>query len=261
PDVQHHLHRRRFLDLLRPDGRILLLMRPRIVAAILLAACAALALGAALAARGAGVAATGPDEALFRLVNGAAANPVLDVVMPVATDLDRWRVLFLLVWAALVIFGGAKGRWAALGLILLVAASDQLSSNLLKPLVARARPCEILGGVRMWRGDAGWIETPLEVTRSWKSSFAFPSSHAANITATMFFLAALYRRARWWLVGVAVLVSLSRVYVGVHWPSDVLFGMALGAALAWGAVSLHHRMAPPAPATRTGPPGDADGPA
>jgi len=217
-------------------------MRRRILAASLIALCAAAALGAVLAARGAGAEATGAEISLFRFLNGAVANPLFDLVMPAATHLDRWRIALLLVWAALVLFGGAKGRWAALGIILLVAAADQLSSSVLKPLVGRTRPCDVIGGVRMWRGEAGWITTPLEATRSWKSSLAFPSSHAANITATMFFLAALYRRARWWLVGLALVVSYSRIYVGVHWPSDVLFGMALGAALAWGAVVLLGRM-------------------
>ena len=238
-------------------------MRRRILAAALVALCAATALGAVLAARGAGAEAVGAEIALFRFLNGAVANPLFDLVMPVATNLDRWRIALLLVWAALVFFGGAKGRWAALGIILLVAASDQISSSLLKPLVGRMRPCEVIGGVRMWRGEAGWITTPIEVTRSWKSSFAFPSSHAANITATMFFLAALYRRARWWLVALALVVSFSRVYVGVHWPGDVLFGMALGAALAWGAVILHGRMrsVPPAGAAAGAPTDDGAAPA
>ncbi len=172
------------------------------------------------------------DVRVFRFLNGRVANPVFDAVMPVVTDLDRWRVLILLAWAALVIFGRTKGRWAALVLIPLIAASDQLSSTVLKPLVERMRPCEVLGGVHLWYGPEGWITTPAVIARSYKSSFSFPSSHAANITASMLFLGLVYRRLLVPLVAVAALVGFSRIYIGVHWPSDVLGGAALGAALA-----------------------------
>ena len=138
----------------------------------------------------------------------------------------------ILVWAALVILGGAKGRWAGLMIILLVAASDQLSSQLIKPLVERMRPCEVLGSVHFWYGPEGWIVTPPEAVGGFKSSFSFPSSHAANITSSMLFLALAYRRWAALPLVVMLLVSFSRIYIGVHWPSDVVAGMALGAALA-----------------------------
>jgi undecaprenyl-diphosphatase len=170
---------------------------------------------------------------LFRFLNGSLANPVLDRVMPFVTDFRRQRIWLLLVWSALVILGGQRGRWAALMLIPLVTASDQISSHLIKPLVGRIRPCEVLGGVHLWYGAEGWLTTPAEVLRSYKSSFSFPSSHAANITASMLFLGLVYRRWIAVLLAVAVLVSYSRIYIGVHWPSDAAVGMVIGALLAW----------------------------
>jgi undecaprenyl-diphosphatase len=177
----------------------------------------------------------------FRILNGKAANPVLDAAMPVITNLRQSRVILVLIWCALVLFGGTKGRWAAFMLIPLVAASDQISSHLIKPLVERMRPCEVLGGVHLWNGEA-WIVTPDIVTKSYKSSFSFPSSHAANITASMIFLGLAYRKVIVPLMAVAVLVSYSRIYIGVHWLSDMLVGMALGAALAWPAYLLFRRL-------------------
>jgi undecaprenyl-diphosphatase len=103
----------------------------------------------------------------------------------------------------------------------------------IKPLVGRLRPCEVLGSVHLWHGAEGWVTTPAEVVRSYKSSFSFPSSHATNITGAMLFLGLVFRRWLWPLIFVAVLVSWSRVYVGVHWTSDVIGGMAIGAALGW----------------------------
>ncbi len=185
-----------------------------------------------------------PDVRAFRFLNGRLANPVFDAVMPFATDLDRWRVAILVVWAGLVLFGKAKGRWAALMLIPIIAASDQLASSVVKPLVERMRPCEVLGGVRLWYGPEGWITTPAEVVRSYKSSFAFPSSHAANITASMLFLGFAYRRLLAALAAIAVTVGFSRIYIGVHWPSDVLAGTAIGAAIACAAYVVFRRIYP-----------------
>lgn len=184
------------------------------------------------------VAPPAPDEGslevrIFRVLNSGAANPVLDFIMPIVTDFRRSRIVLLLVWAVLVLFGGNRGRWAALMLIPLVAATDQLSASVLKPLVGRSRPCEVLGNIHLWYGPEGWITTPAEVVRSYKSSFSFPSSHATNITGAMLFLGLVFRKTLLPLLIVAALVSWSRVYIGVHWTSDIIVGMAIGALLGW----------------------------
>lgn len=181
------------------------------------------------------------DERVFRFLNGSIANPVFDAVMPVVTDLDRWRIVFVLVWCALVFFGRSRGRWAAFMLIPIVAASDQISSHLMKPIFERVRPCDALGGVHLWHGAEGWITTAREATRSYKATYSFPSGHATNITASMLFLGLVYRRWIVPLLAVAALVSLSRIYIGVHWPADVAAGVALGALLAWGGYELFKR--------------------
>ena len=181
------------------------------------------------------------DVALFRFLNQSLANSVFDRVMPFMTDFNNWRIAVLLIWAALVIFGKSRGRWAALMLVPIIAASDQLASSVIKPLVERSRPCEVLGSVRLWYGPEGWITTPAEVARSYKATFSFPSSHAANITASLLFLGLVYRRWLAPLLAVALLVSFSRIYIGVHWPSDVAAGMALGAGIAWAAYALFKR--------------------
>jgi len=182
------------------------------------------------------------DLKVFRFLNGGTRNPLFDAVMPVITDFRKWRIVVLLVWSGLVLFGGTKGRWAALVLIPLVVASDQISSHLLKPLVARMRPCEILGNVHLWYGKEGWITTPAQVVQSYKSSFSFPSSHAANITASMLFLGLVYRRALTFTLLFAALVSFSRIYIGVHWPLDVLGGIAIGSILGWTAFLLYRKI-------------------
>ncbi len=189
----------------------------------------------------------------FRLLNRSIENPVFDAMMPVASDFDKFRIAVLLIWCAMVLFGKNRGRWAALFLVVIIFASDQLSSHVIKPIFERVRPCDAIGGVHLWmgKGGGGWITTPQVVTQSYKPSYSFPSSHAANIAASMLFLGLVYRRWIAPLVAIAAIVSLSRIYVGVHWVSDVVVGAALGALIAWlayvGFVRLYRSV------TRSGP--------
>jgi len=184
------------------------------------------------------------DKRIFEFFNRTVQNRFLDVLMPAVTDFDRLRVVVLLIWSVLVIFGKTRGRWAALALIPLLVASDQLSSGLLKEAFGRLRPVEVLGGVHFWSDDWGWVTTPLEVTRSYKSSLSFPSGHATNITAAMLFLGLVYRKLLAPFIIIAVLVSISRIYVGVHWPLDVAAGMIVGAALGAGAYLIFRKYVP-----------------
>lgn len=182
---------------------------------------------------------TGIDESsldirIFRFINGSIVNPAFDWLMPFVTELRRWRVFLILVWCWLVLFGKTKGRWAALMLIPLIAASDQLTAAVIKPITERLRPCEVLGNIHFWHSVNGWIWTPADVVGGFKTSHSFPSTHAANITSSMLFLSLVYRRWVYYVcLPIAVLVSFSRIYNGVHWPSDVVVGILVGAALAW----------------------------
>jgi undecaprenyl-diphosphatase len=110
----------------------------------------------------------------------------------------------------------------------------------------------VLGSVHFWNSDSGWITTPVNITRSYKSSYSFPSGHAANITASMLFLGLVYRKLLIPLILIAAIVSFSRIYVGVHWPLDVAAGIALGIFLAVLTYYFFSRFAPkekPAPQT------------
>jgi undecaprenyl-diphosphatase len=159
------------------------------------------------------------DAALFGLVNGGLTTPALDLFMPFITDINNFVIVIALAIAGLVIFGGSRGRWVVLLLILAIAASD-LTSGFFKNLFMRARPCDAIEGARLLSGCGG--------------SFSFPSSHASNIFTAMVLLSTRYRRLWPAFLSVAFLVAYSRVYVGVHYPIDVAAGTLLGTAIALG---------------------------
>jgi len=154
------------------------------------------------------------DVSLLYAANGAH-HPLLDAVMLFVTDIKKTGILLLLVWLGLLWKGGGKGRTVALMLLLLILITDQLSSHVLKDLFGRVRPCEVLDGVRAIDGC--------------RHSPSFPSSHAVNSFAAATLFALHYRRWVAWLAfGLAALVSYSRIYLGLHYPSDVLGGAVIG---------------------------------
>jgi undecaprenyl-diphosphatase len=160
------------------------------------------------------------DKAVFIFFNRTVANQFFDWIMPFITETSHWRIPFGLAWLALMVFGGKKGRIAGLLTVILITLSDQISSSVIKPLVHRVRPC-----------FAPELEGVCRLLIRQVRSYSFPSSHATNNTAIAMFFILKYRK---WSVPLALVVlfsvlsTYSRVYVGVHYPSDLIGGALLG---------------------------------
>ena len=159
------------------------------------------------------------DHALFHFINGALGNPFFDWLMPVLSGEGvPWLPAAVIGLAAAAIFGSARLRLCALFMLLVVALGDPLIVGTLKHLVGRARPCVALAETVARLACGGY--------------HSFPSAHAANwfALATVAFL--FYRRSAWFMFPLAAGVAFSRVYCGVHFPSDVTAGAVLGAGYA-----------------------------
>ncbi len=161
------------------------------------------------------------DTSIFFIINRDLQNPFFDWLMPFVTNKENWYPLFLIIIVGLLWKGGKKGRIAVALLIPVIVLSDQISASLIKPFFDRMRPCEAFRDLNM-----------VHMLIGLKTSPSFPSSHAANSFAAATFFGHYYPRFKWIYFAIAAVIAYSRVYVGVHYPLDVLAGAILGAACA-----------------------------
>ncbi len=166
------------------------------------------------------------DRDLFVLINQKWISRFLDAVKPVITDFDFWRIPVFAAVLAAVVRGSNTTRLALLFAVLAVAGTDLFAARVVKPWVDRDRPFRTVEGTRKLDGAHG---------------DSFPSNHAANTWAAGTFLALRFARLRPILVVPAV-ISYSRVYVGVHYPFDVIAGAGLGASIGAAFAALDARL-------------------
>lgn len=167
------------------------------------------------------------DFKLFSLINQGMSNAFFDAIMPTLRNKNTWIPLYILLFVYLAYKYKFKAWLIVVLAIISIVLADGISSHILKPMVARLRPCNILEFTN---------QVILRVNHC-SGGFSFPSSHAANHFALASFIGlALYKNSKWFLrAGLlwAAIISFAQVYVGVHFPTDVFFGGLLGLGIGW----------------------------
>ncbi len=157
------------------------------------------------------------DEVVLHWIHQTWRTPWGDAFFVWITDIGHFTIPLAFAWVLLFVLGGRRGRVAAIALGVTLLLTDQISSHVIKPWAARTRPCFEVAGVEALVAQA--------------RSGSFPSSHAANMFGAAAVLS-LGAGGFWRLFFVpALLVGLSRIYVGVHYPTDVVGGAVLGIVL------------------------------
>lgn len=164
------------------------------------------------------------DEEAFLWLNSFHSE-ALDPIFLQLTQTITWIPLYLLLLYLIYRTDPKNSAWVIGGLMLTILLADQLSSGLMKPYFERLRPCH----------DPRWEELAHLYGRC-GGLYGFVSSHAANTFGLATFLTlklGKQKKAIAWLFLYSLLVSYTRIYLGVHYPLDVFFGALVGVLAAY----------------------------
>jgi membrane-associated phospholipid phosphatase len=175
------------------------------------------------------------DRYVFEAINSGMAHPFLDWLTPLFRNAFIWAPVYVFFAAFVIRNFPPKGIYIVIFGLLTFMLSDQISAHIMKPLIARPRPCN----------DAVMIDH-VRLLIPCGSGESFPSSHAANHFAfSVFIISILPLRMRWvlpfcllWAAGVA----FAQVYVGIHYPLDVIGGAVVGSIIGFAVAGTCRRI-------------------
>jgi undecaprenyl-diphosphatase len=190
------------------------------------------------------------DLSILHHINREWTHPLLDWLMPAVSAINAWLPLLLLMVLLVLWHGGKQGRLMILCLAVGLSVSDGIISHTLKKVVGRVRPRDAVENVMirdLGKGSPEFMRLfspPIQRLSAPTGDLrgnSFPSSHVMNLFAAATVVAVFYRRSGAALYLLALLVAYSRIYVGAHWPSDVVPSIGMGILVGWGVTRLLQR--------------------
>jgi len=168
------------------------------------------------------------DKSVIKIINGQWHHPFFDAIMPFVRNMETWVPLYFFLILLLVINFKKRGGWWVLFATITVMCSDFMSSQLIKKNFFRLRPCND-------PSNAAWFRIIEGI--SFPQSSSFTSSHATNhfALAVFFFLTCRQVFGKWsYLFFVwAASICYAQMYVGVHYPIDIICGAVLGSCIGY----------------------------
>lgn len=170
------------------------------------------------------------DQQLFLFLN-SHNSPFWDTVMYAISGRVIWAPLYLAILLYLVFTYKRKFLIIIPFIIIAVTLADQVSVQLFKDIFMRLRPCHepsLTGMVHLVKGECGGL-------------YGFVSSHASN-SFNVALLSLMFIKKRWYTICIIIWASVigySRIYLGVHYPGDVICGAMVGAFIGWGVYKLY----------------------
>ena len=175
------------------------------------------------------------DTVIFEVINSGWQNGFLDAVMPLWRNKYLWVPLYLLISSFLMINFGKNGAYLVATVLLTITISDTLSSAVLKKQIQRPRPCK-----------QEVLQEEVHLLIPCGAGYSFPSSHATNHFAlALVLITTLGKRfstIKLPLFFWAASIALGQVYVGVHYPLDIIGGAVLGSLIGGGTGWLFNRL-------------------
>tara|TARA_S200000501_G_scaffold8750_1_gene7879 strand:- start:99673 stop:100245 length:573 start_codon:yes stop_codon:yes gene_type:complete len=152
-------------------------------------------------------------------------NSIFDSFFPFITNKNNWitPIILLILFAAFK--DNNRGKIVIVLLIITIGLTDSICAQILKPVFERIRPSHIdLEGLNLLVSKGG--------------KWSMPSNHAANAFAIATILCYFYNKISTIMYSLSATISFSRVYIGVHYPGDVIVGSIIGYAIGWFILSL-----------------------
>lgn len=165
------------------------------------------------------------DYWIFNFINHTISNSFLDVVLPFLREAHNWIPLYIFLGIYLIYKYKLEAIKYALYIVIAFALADFISAGIIKPYIARFRPCHSLTlHARLVLGHCG-------------GKWSFPSTHATNhMSIALSIVFANIFTKKWinyiWIFW-ALSIGFAQIYVGVHYPSDVVAGFVLGTLIAY----------------------------